>query len=72
MKNRTKFILHVEDDENDVFLMERAFLKNGINNPTHVSPDGADACAYLKGQGIYSDREKYPFPSMVVTRRLYT
>ncbi len=65
--NRNLTILVAEDDENDLLLLKRAFLKNGITNPTHLSPDGADACAYLKGEGVYSDREKYPFPSIIIT-----
>jgi len=65
--NRNLTILVAEDDENDVLLLKRAFSKNGINNPTHVSRDGADACAYLKGEGAYQDREKYPFPSIIIT-----
>ena len=60
-------ILSAEDDENDVLFIERAFAKNGVDNPIHASRNGADAIAYLQGTGKYSDRSKYPFPSMVIT-----
>jgi CheY-like chemotaxis protein len=60
-------ILVAEDDPNDVLLLKRAFLKNGLNNPVHTSPDGDDAINYLQGEGPYRDRQKYPFPSLLIT-----
>src|SRR5689334_17716235 len=65
--NRNLPILVAEDDPNDVTLLKRAFLKNGINNPVHVCSDGEDAIAYLQGSGSYRDREKFPFPSILIT-----
>lgn len=60
-------ILVAEDDSNDVALLHRAFIKAGITMPVHVCRDGAEAIAYLKGEGIYADRAKYPFPRMMFT-----
>lgn len=60
-------ILLAEDDPNDVALMEMAFRKNGLHLPVHVSPDGEDAMAYLKGEGPYHDRNQYPFPRVFIT-----
>ena len=60
-------ILVAEDDPNDVALLKRAFVKNGLNNPVHTSPDGEDAINYLQGSGKYMDRQKYPFPSILIT-----
>ena len=60
-------ILVAEDDPNDVLLLRRAFHKNGIENPVHVSSDGSDAMAYLQGTGPYADREKHPFPRAIIT-----
>ena len=60
-------ILVAEDDPNDVLLLQRAFKRNGIDLPVHVSPDGADAMAYLKGEGPYADRDRYPFPRAMIT-----
>ena len=60
-------ILLVEDDPNDSLLVQRAFKKVGIDLPCHVCTDGADAIAYLKGEGRYSDREKFPFPCVLIT-----
>src|SRR5688500_19927215 len=60
-------ILVAEDDPNDVLLLRRAFHKNGIDHPIHISSDGSDAMAYLQGAGPYAEREKYPFPRAIIT-----
>jgi CheY-like chemotaxis protein len=60
-------ILVAEDDENDAFMLTRAFRKEGIGLAVHVSPDGEDAMNYLKGVGPYADRGKFPFPRLIVT-----
>jgi CheY-like chemotaxis protein len=57
----------VEDDENDTFLLQRAFQKNGIDLPVHVCGDGADAVEYLSATGKYADRTKFPFPRVLIT-----
>lgn len=36
----TGVILYAEDDENDVFLMQRAFKQAGVSNPLLILPDG--------------------------------
>jgi CheY-like chemotaxis protein len=60
-------ILLAEDDPNDTLLLRRAFTKNGLDLPVHVSSDGSDAIAYLQGAGAYANREKYPFPRAIIT-----
>jgi CheY-like chemotaxis protein len=60
-------ILVAEDDENDAFLLKRAFEKNGIALPVHICQDGDTAMAYLKGQGEFADRDVYPFPRILIT-----
>jgi CheY-like chemotaxis protein len=60
-------ILVAEDDENDIFLLERAFKKVGVGMPSHICRDGAEAMAYLKGEGKFSDRTTYPFPRVLIT-----
>lgn len=59
-------ILILEDDPNDVFLLQRALQKNQILNPVRVVGDGVEGVAYLSGQGKYTDRETYPFPSFII------
>ena len=60
-------ILLAEDDENDAFLFRAALKQAGLPNlVAHVS-DGKHAIDYLQGAGIYSDRVRYPLPSLLVT-----
>lgn len=64
----TKLIILVaEDDENDAFILKRAFKKGGIELPVHVCPDGEVAMNYLKGIGQFADRLTYPFPRVLIT-----
>lgn len=60
-------LLMVEDDESDAFLLQKAFLRVDQNATIHIVPDGKEAIAYLKGEGIYSDRTKYAFPRVLIT-----
>jgi CheY-like chemotaxis protein len=41
-------ILLVEDDENDVFFLQRAFTSAGVNADMHVARDGREALEYLR------------------------
>lgn len=59
-------ILLVEDDENDVFLMERAFGKTSVPVQVQVVRDGRDALRYLHGEGEYADRKRHPFPCLTL------
>jgi CheY-like chemotaxis protein len=61
-----KCILQVEDDENDVFLLDRVFKRAGIANPLHTATDGQMAIDYLAGTGQFADREKYPLPCLIL------
>ncbi len=58
-------ILLVEDNEDDVFLMERALKGARITNPLLIVEDGQSAIDYLSGEGKYSDRTAFPIPSIV-------
>lgn len=61
----TAAILLVEDNEDDVFLMQRALKAASITNPVRVVEDGQQAVEYLAGEGIYADRGLHPLPSIV-------
>jgi CheY-like chemotaxis protein len=58
-------ILMVEDNEDDVFLRQRAFSKANVTNPLQAVADGEEALNYLQGKGQYADRGKFPFPVVV-------
>ena len=59
-------ILLVEDSEDDIAIIRRAFQKAEIHNPIHVLRDGEGAITYLSGTGKYSVRDEYPLPSLVL------
>ena len=61
-----KTILQVEDDLNDVFLLQHAMKKAGVANPIQVASNGQQAIDYLKGAGRFADRERFPFPCLVL------
>jgi CheY-like chemotaxis protein len=62
----SKCVLYAEDDENDVFLMERAFEKISVPIPLRSVSDGKLAIAYMAGSEPYSDRQKHPLPTLVL------
>jgi len=66
MEQISSQILVVDDDENDFFFIERAFKQNRISNPLFHARNGEVAVEYLKGQGEYIDRQKYPLPFLML------
>jgi two-component system, response regulator len=64
MDNR--FILLVEDNDDDVVLTLRAFKKNHILNPVVVVRDGQEALDYLFGTGNYADRNIDEQPTLML------
>ena len=62
----TGVILLVEDREDDILLVRRAFAKASLQNPLHVVRTGEEAVAYLSGEGKYSNRAEYPLPRLVL------
>ena len=59
-------ILVAEDNEDDAFLLRRAFARAGLANPLQFVGDGEQVLAYLNGEGKYHDREMYPFPGLLL------
>jgi len=59
-------ILLAEDDPDDVLITQIAFRKARLANPLEVVRDGEEAIAYLKGEGAYADRARYPFPALLL------
>ncbi|MDO8545380.1 MAG: response regulator [Opitutaceae bacterium] len=58
-------ILLVEDEENDVYFMERALEKAGLTSSLRVAEDGEQAIDYLSGNGEFADRKRFPLPALV-------
>lgn len=59
-------ILLVDDSENDLLFMRRAFKKAESSIPLQEVCNGEEAIAYLKGEGPYNDRNKFPLPKVVL------
>jgi CheY-like chemotaxis protein len=66
MTNHELPILLVEDDENDVFFLQRALKEERITNPVRVAEDGQEAVDYLSGVGRFADRAKFPVPCLII------
>ena len=64
---RLATILLADDDENDVFLLKAALSKAGVDISVAHVPNGEEALHYLAGDGVFSDRAKYPFPCLLIT-----
>lgn len=64
MNNNSIFLL-VEDNEDDVFFMKRAFRDAHLPNALHVVNSGDAAIEYLSNSGRFSNRDQYPTPDMV-------
>ncbi len=59
-------ILLAEDNKMDIELTLDAFRESRLKNKINVVHDGEEALNYLLGTGIYSDREKYPLPGLIL------
>ena len=59
-------ILVMEDDDNDVLLLKRAFKKLQIECPLHRVKDGEEGIAYLRGEGRFANRSEFPYPGVVL------
>lgn len=63
--NGVKPILIGEDYEDDAVFLQRSLKKAGVMNPAFHVRDGTSVIAWLKGEGIYSDRAKHPIPCVL-------
>ena len=65
MKKYHSTILIVDDDSNDLVFIESAFRENGVKDPIQTVSGGREAIAYMTGEGKYSDRSKYAYPTFI-------
>lgn len=59
-------ILLAEDNPDDVLLIRLGFKKAGCDRPVIVVSDGEQALNYLKGEGQYEDRARFPVPCLLL------
>ena len=57
-------ILLVEDDSVDVMNVQRAFVKNNINNPLHIAFNGVEALNMLRGSN--GKPKLNPMPRIII------
>lgn len=63
---KTKTILLVEDNPDDVTLTLRALKKSNIMNDVVVAQDGVEALDYLFGTGAYAGRDVNQLPQVIL------
>lgn len=63
---KSKTILLIEDNPDDVALAQRAFRKNNILNEVVVAQDGGEALDYLFATGNYSGRDMSIMPAIIL------
>lgn len=61
-----KFILLVEDNQDDELLTIRALKKHQILNPVVVARDGAEALDFLFGTGAHAGRDLTQLPEVML------
>ena len=67
MKNGRLRILLVEDEDNDIILVQRATERGGAGHTVYAVRDGEEAVHYLRGEGQYADRQKFPLPNVILS-----
>jgi CheY-like chemotaxis protein len=60
-------ILVVDDSEDDLFFIKRALDRVGIGKTVNYVHNGLEAIEYLSGNGWFSDRQQYPFPTIILS-----
>ncbi len=61
-----KNILVVEDQDDDVFLLRRAFKKARVPAQLRIVNDGECAIRYLNGDPPYENRRLFPLPELIL------
>jgi CheY-like chemotaxis protein len=59
-------VLLAEDDPNDRRLFQLALRRNQKPIQIHEVADGMEVIQYLKGEGKFADRARFPFPNLLI------
>src|ERR1043165_3177141 len=59
-------VLHIDDDPNDTELLRAATKRAKTHFDLQNVEDGEHAIAYLNGDGVYADRDRYPMPALIL------
>ena len=66
MSSNGQPILLADDNLDDAEFLRRAFRKNGFENPLHHVLTGDEAINYMRGEGQYANRAKFPRPHLLL------
>jgi CheY-like chemotaxis protein len=66
LNTKNACILHVEDDENDVLLLQDALDGAGVANPVQVATDGQQAIDYLVATARETDSRAHSLPCVML------
>ena len=64
--HRSCTILIVDDDENDIFFVKRAFTEINVHCTFQMLKNGQEVVDYLCGHGDYANRDRFPLPMMIL------
>jgi CheY-like chemotaxis protein len=67
MKSANAAILLIDDSPDDLDLLKLAFRAAKVVNPILSVNSGDEAIAYLNGEGKFTDRLTYPYPTFILT-----
>jgi CheY-like chemotaxis protein len=67
MMKRRFTILAIDDDPNDRHFLNKALQQVAPETTIHLMEGGQEAIAYLMGEGKYSDRAEFPYPTFIIT-----
>ena len=59
-------VFMIEDREDDAMLIRRAIGDTSSLVLVHHAKNAKETVSYLQGAGVYADRERYPFPDVLV------
>lgn len=59
-------ILLIEDNRDDTELFRMAFARAGLEGSLHCVHNAQEAFAYLDGIGDFRDRNRFPFPHLLL------
>jgi CheY-like chemotaxis protein len=66
MVSNSRPILLADDNPDDGEFLRRAFRKNGFENSLHHVLSGDEAINYMRGEGQYANRAKFPRPHLLL------
>lgn len=64
--NEKQTILLVDDSDDDLVLMKHACQAAHFKPSVRTVSNGEDAMSYLKGEGAYASRDKFPLPTVML------